>query len=205
MCSTSKQVVYVVDDEPSVRRSVRLILETANHEVLEFESATQFLEQLSTKLRGCVVSDVRMPKLDGIQFLNRMRELGSHLPVLILTGHADVPMAVKAMKLGAVEFLEKPVDPNDLRSKVSSALELEAREHLDRLEVLEIESLYATLTAREVEVLDLLVSGKQPKDVASILGTAQSTVRIQRQSICKKMRADNVSDLIRMIGKVGRM
>lgn len=205
MCSTSKQVVYVVDDEPSVRRSVRLILETANHEVLEFESAAQFLEQLSTKLRGCVVSDVRMPKLDGIQFLNRMRELGSHLPVLILTGHADVPMAVKAMKLGAVEFLEKPVDPNDLRSKVSSALELEAREHLDRLEVLEIESLYATLTAREVEVLDLLVSGKQPKDVASILGTAQSTVRIQRQSICKKMRADNVSDLIRMIGKVGRM
>ena len=205
MCSTSKQVVYVVDDEPSVRRSVRLILETANHEVLEFESATQFLEQLSTKLRGCVVSDVRMPKLDGIQFLNRMRELGSHLPVLILTGHADVPMAVKAMKLGAVEFLEKPVDPNDLRSKVSSALELEAREHLDRLEVLEIESLYATLTAREVEVLDLLVSGKQPKDVASILGTAQSTVRIQRQSICKKMRADNVSDLIRMIGKVGRL
>jgi two-component system response regulator FixJ len=180
-------------------------LETANHEVLEFESATQFLEQLSTKLRGCVVSDVRMPKLDGIQFLNRMRELGSHLPVLILTGHADVPMAVKAMKLGAVEFLEKPVDPNDLRSKVSSALELEAREHLDRLEVLEIESLYATLTAREVEVLDLLVSGKQPKDVASILGTAQSTVRIQRQSICKKMRADNVSDLIRMIGKVGRL
>lgn len=205
MCSTSKQVVYVVDDEPSVRRSVRLILETANHEVLEFESAAQFLEQLSTKLRGCVVSDVRMPKLDGIQFLNRMRELGSHLPVLILTGHADVPMAVKAMKLGAVEFLEKPVDPNDLRSKVSSALELEAREHLDRLEVLEIESLYATLTAREVEVLDLLVSGKQPKDVASILGTAQSTVRIQRQSICKKMRADNVSDLIRMIGKVGRL
>jgi two-component system response regulator FixJ len=180
-------------------------LETANHEVLEFESAAQFLEQLSVEMRGCIVSDVRMPKLDGIQFLNRLRELGSHIPVLILTGHADVPMAVKAMKLGAVEFLEKPVDPRELRAKVASALELEATEYEERLEAIEIESLYATLSPREIEVLDLLVSGKKPKLISTILGTAQSTVRIQRQSICKKMRADNVSDLIRMIGKVGRL
>lgn len=195
--------VFVVDDEATVRRSIRLILERANHDVVEFSSAVDFLDQFDSSLRGCIISDIRMPKLDGIQFLKRLRTIGSNIPMLILTGHADVPMAVSAMKLGAAEFLEKPIDPDTLRSKVAGVLAGEAIAHQQNLETREIESLYATLSPRENEVLNLLVSGRQPKSIATILGTAQSTIRIQRRSILKKMRADSVSDLIRLMGKIG--
>ena len=201
----TSQTVFVVDDEPVVRRSIRLILECADHDIAEFESAVNFLEQHDPSLRGCIISDVRMPKLDGIQFLKKLHQLNSQIPVLMLTGHADVSMAVKAMKLGATDFLEKPVDPDVLRSKVAAALAQDEIAFQIRLEVGEIESFYQTLSPRENEVLHLLVSGKQPKLIATILGTAQSTIRIQRQSILKKMQADNVSDLIRLIGKIGRL
>lgn len=186
----------MVDDEPAVRRSVRLILESAGHTIQEFDSAVDFMEVADVSLRGCVISDVRMPGFDGIQFLKELREVSFHLPVLMLTGHADVPMAVKAMKLGAVEFLEKPVDPDTLREKVANALRGEELQHQHHLEVAEIRTCYETLSPREREVLKLLVDGKQPKTIAQILGTAQSTIRIQRQSILKKMRVDNVYDLI---------
>ncbi|MCL4123564.1 UNVERIFIED_CONTAM: hypothetical protein GTU68_019790, partial [Idotea baltica] len=176
--------------------SVRLILESAGHQIEEFESAVEFVKVISPSLRGCVVSDVRMPGLDGIQFLKHLREINFHLPVLVLTGHADVPMAVKAMKLGAVDFLEKPVEPDVLRDKVAKALQQENQSHQQRLEAAEIKTCYDSLSPREREILRLLVDGKQPKIIASILGTAQSTVRIQRQSILKKMRVDNVYDLI---------
>jgi two-component system response regulator FixJ len=201
----SEQTVFIVDDEPSVRRAVRLILESAGHSIQEFESAVDFLESFDKSLRGCIVSDVRMPKLDGIKFLSRLNDACSQLPVLILTGHADVPMAVKAMKLGAADLLEKPVDPDELRSKVAKALVVEELAFQNNLEAKEIETWLATLSPRETEVMDLLVSGKQPKLIAEILGTAQSTIRIQRQSILKKMQADNVSDLIRLAGKIGRL
>jgi len=185
-----------------VRRSVRLILESAGHEIQEFESAVEFMKIISDSLRGCVVSDVRMPGVDGIQFLKQLSELNFHLPVLVLTGHADVPMAVKAMKLGAVEFLEKPVDPNELRDKVAKTLQREEQNHQQHLEVAEVKACYKLLSPREREVLSLLIDGKQPKMIAKILGTAQSTIRIQRQSILKKMRVDNVYDLIRYADKL---
>ena len=198
----ARQTVFVVDDEPTVRRSVRLILESAGHEIQEFESAVEFMKIISDSLRGCVVSDVRMPGVDGIQFLKQLSELNFHLPVLVLTGHADVPMAVKAMKLGAVEFLEKPVDPNELRDKVAKTLQREEQNHQQHLEVAEVKACYKLLSPREREVLSLLIDGKQPKMIAKILGTAQSTIRIQRQSILKKMRVDNVYDLIRYADKL---
>ena len=143
--------------------------------------------------------------MDGLKFLGRLREIGSPLPVLILTGHADVPMAVKAMKLGAADFLEKPVDPHELRSKVAEALVAEELANQQKAEVAEIIAAYSTLSPRETEVMELLISGKQPKQIAQILGTAQSTIRIQRQSVLKKMRADNVSDLIRLAEKIGKL
>ena len=198
----ARQTVFVVDDEPSVRRSVRLILESAGHSIQEFESAVDFLDVMNASLRGCVISDVRMPGIDGMQFLKQLREMNFHLPVLVLTGHADVPMAVDAMKLGAIEFLEKPVDPNVLRDKVAKSLDYEERRHQQHLEVAEVEACYELLSPREREVLKLLVAGKQPKMIAQILGTAQSTIRIQRQSIIRKMQVDNVYDLIRCVGQL---
>lgn len=205
MSFESVQSVFIVDDEPVVRRSIRLILETADHECIEFESAIEFLDSFDDSKRGCIISDVRMPRMDGLKFLGRLREIGSPLPVLILTGHADVPMAVKAMKLGAADFLEKPVDPHELRSKVAEALVAEELANQQKAEVAEIIAAYSTLSPRETEVMELLVSGKQPKQIAQILGTAQSTIRIQRQSVLKKMRADNVSDLIRLAEKIGKL
>ena len=199
------QTVFVVDDEPSVRRAVRLILESAGHEIQEFESAVEFMKTMSQSQRGCVISDVRMPGIDGMQFLKQLREANFHLPVLVLTGHADVPMAVKAMKLGAIEFLEKPVDPDLLRDRVAKALQSESLNHQQHLETAEIQAGYESLSPREREVLRLLIAGKQPKLIASILGTAQSTVRIQRQSILKKMRVDNVYDLILYADKINQI
>ena len=198
----TNQIVFVVDDEPSVRRSVRLILESAGHHIQEFESAVEFMSVMDASQRGCVISDVRMPGIDGIQFLKQLREINFHLPVIVLTGHADVPMAVKAMKLGAIELLEKPVDPDVLRDRVAKALQHENQNHLQHLEVAEIKACYELLSPREREVLRLLVAGKQPKMIAKILGTAQSTVRIQRQSILKKMQFDNVYDLILYADKI---
>ena len=195
----------MIDDEPSVRRSVRLILESADHQIQEFESAVEFMKVMDASLRGCVVSDVRMPGVDGIQFLKQLRDHDFHLPVLVLTGHADVPMAVRAMKLGAIEFLEKPVDPDVLREKVAKALQHESLNHQQHLEVAEIKAGYKSLSPREREIFQLLVEGKQPKVIAMILGTAQSTIRIQRQSILRKMRVDNVYDLIGFAGKLGHL
>ena len=199
------QTVFVVDDEPTVRRSVRLILESAGHPIQEFESAVEFLKIMNASLRGCVISDVRMPGIDGIRFLKQLRETNFHLPVIVLTGHADVPMAVKAMKLGAIEFLEKPVDADVLRDRVAKALLSESQNHQQHLELAEINTCYESLSPREREVLRLLVAGKQPKMIANILGTAQSTVRIQRQSILKKMRVDNVYDLIIYADKIHQL
>ena len=201
----TSQTVFVVDDEPAVRRAVRLILESAGHEIQEFESAVEFMEIMNESQRGCVVSDVRMPGIDGIQFLKQLREVNFHLPVIVLTGHADVPMAVKAMKLGAIEFLEKPVDPDVLRDRVAKALQSEIQNHQQHLELAEIKACYELLSPREREVLRLLVAGKQPKMIAKILGTAQSTIRIQRQSILKKMQVDNVYDLILSADKINQL
>ena len=199
------QTVFVVDDEPAVRRAVRLILESAGHQIQEFESAVEFMKIMDASQRGCVVSDVRMPGIDGIQFLKQLREVNFHLPVIVLTGHADVPMAVKAMQLGAIELLEKPVDPDVLRDRVAKALQSESQNHQQHLELAEIKACYESLSPREREVLGLLVAGKQPKMIANILGTAQSTVRIQRQSILKKMRVDNVYDLILLADQIDQI
>lgn len=161
--------------------------------------ADDFLAAVDLTRPGCLLSDVRMPGLDGMRLLRRLAELDSKLPVIMLTAHGDVPMAVQAMKVGAVEFLEKPVEPATLRLVVASALAQDEDQRSNLAEIQEIESLLSELTRREREVLELLVDGKSAKTVASIRQVAHNTVRIHRSRIMKKMRADNVADLIRMV------
>lgn len=196
-------VVFVVDDDAPVRKAVRMILEQAGHQVQLFESATAFLDQYDTYQPGCLVSDVRMPGMDGMQLLRELSERGGRIPILMLSAHGDIPMAVRAMQTGAIDFLEKPADPDLLRAKVAEALEKDAAWRLDDEEKQEIERLLTSLTAREREILDLLVDGKDAKLIAKILGTAHNTVRVQRSSIMKKLQADNIADVVRMMSNIG--
>jgi two-component system response regulator FixJ len=197
------QTVFVVDDEPSVRKAVRLILEAASHNVETFDSAMAFLDAYDDSRPGCLVSDVRMPEMDGMALLRRLAAQGAKLPVLMLSAHGDIPMAVKALNTGAIDFLEKPFDADVLRRIVSDALIRDAEWRFGQVEREAIEQLLADLTVREREVLDLLVGGKHAKTIALALGTSHNTVRVQRASIMRKMRADTIGDLMRMMNKIG--
>lgn len=198
------QTVFIVDDEPAVRKAVRLMLLSAGHDVETFASATEFLAAFDPARSGCLVCDVRMPGLDGMELLRRLAKSDNHIPVVMLTAHGDVPMAVDAMKIGAVDFLEKPADPDTLRRKVAEALAWDADSRINQDERNEIAAQLSTLTEREREVLNYLVDGKSARTIAGIFGTSHNTVRVQRTSIMKKMRADNVPDLIRMLNQVSR-
>lgn len=190
--------VFVVDDDAPVRKSLTLILETAGHQVEAFSTAQDFLSAFDTARPGCLLSDVRMPGMDGMALLRRLTEMKCKLPVIMLTAHGDVPMAVDAMKIGAVEFLEKPAEPSALRSAVAAAIQFDAAQRAALAEAEEIATLLRTLTDREREVHDLLIAGKPARTIATVLGTAHNTIRIHRGRLMKKMRADNVADLIRM-------
>ncbi len=190
--------IFVVDDEPSVRKSIQLILERLGFEIKLFESGQAFLDDIEAADIGCLITDVRMPGMDGLQLLEQIQQLQSRLAILLLTGHGDIKMAVRAMKLGATDFLEKPVDPHSLRQKVSDALNEVVIRSGELEEGLEVKAILESLTPREREVLELLANGKSAKAIALILGTAHNTVRVQRANIIRKMKADNVVDLIRM-------
>lgn len=199
----NKPIVCVVDDDDSVRKAVRLILETAGHQVQSFDSATAFLDSFDPSRPGCLISDVRMPVMDGMELLRELSARNARIPILMLSAHGDIPMAVDALKIGAVDFLEKPVEADLLRQKVAAAIERDAEQRRGSEEREEIRRQLDTLTSREREVLDLLVAGKDAKVIAKVLGTSHNTVRVQRSSLMKKMHADNVADLVRMISRIG--
>ena len=191
--------VFIVEDEPLVRRAVGLMLKTAGHNTKEFESANEFLDHYDPNITGCLISDVQMPGMDGIALLKHLQGRQAPIPIIMLTAYGDIPMAVDAIKTGAVEFLEKPVDADLLREKVADALSADADSRAVRAEIDEVRNLMSTLTPREREVLELLADGKSTRTIATILGTAYNTVRVQRTQIISKMKADSVTDLVKMV------
>lgn len=192
--------VYVVDDDEAVRDSLEALFEAAGLQVTTFPSARQFLDAMASPA-GCLVADVRMPDMDGLQLLAELAARPSALPVIVITGHGDVPMAVKAMKLGAADFIEKPFNPDVLLASVRNALRATPGQsgglgpqiagRLDRL------------TAREREVLDLLVIGRPNKGIALELGISPRTVEIHRARVMEKMEAESLSHLVRMAMSAG--
>jgi FixJ family two-component response regulator len=179
------------------------MLEAAGHHVATFGTAEEFLHAYDPLDSGCLLLDVMMPGMDGMELLRRLNHRRPAIPVIMLTGHGDIPMAVDAIQIGAFGFLEKPANPKALREKVAAALAKEAEQRCEREERDEILARFNQLTARERQVARLLIDGKRPKSIATALGTAHSTVRNQQASILKKMRADNVPDLAKMINMLG--
>lgn len=191
-------IVHVIDDDEALRKSLAFLLRAAKVEVQTYDSATSFLDNLSKVKSGCIVTDVRMPGMSGVDLLKRLQQLKLGLPVIVITGHGDVALAVEAMKCGAVDFLEKPFDDEVLLTAIRSALNVQATDAAHKANQAAIREKLASLSNREREVLDGLVAGNPNKTIAYDLGISPRTVEIYRANVMTKMEASSLSDLVRM-------
>jgi len=199
---TGAPIVFVVDDDPSVRSSLKFLLSTVGLQVESFDSADSFLHKKPPDAPSCLVLDVRLPGLSGLDFQRELAARKTRIPIIFLTGHGDIPMSVRAMKAGAVEFLTKPFRDQDLLDAVRIALERDrARREQDK-ELMILQRRFDSLTSREQEVISMVASGMLNKQIADQLGTAESTVKVQRSRATEKMQAESLVDLIRMIEKL---
>jgi two-component system response regulator FixJ len=200
---SEKAIVHVIDDDEAFRQSLAFLLQAAKLEVKTYSSAMAFLDALLDTTASCVITDVRMPGMSGVDLLRRLKELKIGVPVIVITGHGDVALAVEAMKVGAVDFLEKPFDDDVLLASVQSALKRQDGETKRHTERLEIEGRLAGLSNRERDVLGGLVAGRANKQIAFDLGISPRTVEIYRANLMNKMKAGSLSDLVRMALIVG--
>jgi RNA polymerase sigma factor (sigma-70 family) len=196
--SDEKPTVYVVDDDVEVLGAVRFLLRTVGLNVETFASGDEFLEGYDAERPGCLVLDVRMPGMSGLELQQRLGARGSPLPVIFISAHGDIPMAVRAVKAGAVDFIEKPFRDQELLDKIQKAIELNAtmREKLEDREA--IRTRIESLTPRERQVMELVVQGKSNKAIARELEVSQRTAETHRARVMEKMRADSVAELVRM-------
>jgi two-component system response regulator FixJ len=192
-------VVHLIDDDEAVRHSVTFLLATAGFAVRVYESAVKFLEALPTVQPGCIVTDVRMPGLDGLALQRELKARGIGLPVIVMTGHGDVPLAVEAMKAGAIDFLEKPFDDETLLSAIRLAIELHANSARRAEDMIAAKARLDSLTPREQEVLDGLVAGLPNKIIAYNMKISTRTVEVHRANLMTRMGARSLADLVRLV------
>lgn len=195
---SDKAVVHVIDDDEAMRQSLAFLLGTVGMEVQTYDSAMAFLAVAPEIKSGCIITDVRMPEVSGLDLLRRVRELELGIPVIMITGHGDVPLAVEAMKIGALDFLEKPFDDEVLLASVRSALNQLDQDHRRHTERSDIQGRLETLSNRERDVLQGLVAGHANKQIAYDLGISPRTIEIYRANLMTKMQASSLSDLVRM-------
>ena len=202
---TPEQIIYLVDDDEALRDSLAWLLESQGFKVAAFASAEDFLKAWRPEFNGCLLLDVRMPGMTGLELQQHLaeRSTGGHIwPIVFITGHGDIPMAVRAIKAGAVEFLAKPFRDDDLLEAIRHALERDRAGRSEAAELDEIRRKYATLTGREREVIALMVKGMLNKQAAAELGVAEITVKVHRHNIMQKMKVRSLPDLVRMMEKV---
>jgi two-component system response regulator FixJ len=200
---TYRGKVFVIDDDEAMRDSLEFLLGAANFEVTLFESAQLFLDALPSVELGCVVSDVRMPGIDGIELLKRLKTSRNSLPVLIMTGHGDVPLAVEAMKLGAVDFLEKPFEDDRLIAMIEVALKQAESGARSEAAVLDIAARVESLSPRERQVMEGLVAGLSNKQIARDYDISPRTIEVYRANVMTKMLAGSLSELVRLAMRAG--
>ena len=191
-------VVHIIDDDDAARESLAFLLGTAGVPVRTYDSAVAFVNALPEASAGCVVTDVRMPGMTGMELLSHLRERGIGLPVIVITGHGDVPLAVEAMKLGAADFIEKPFDDEVLLASVRAALDKRLEDRERDAKRIEIKEKFAALSPRERQVLDGLIAGNPNKTIAFDLGISPRTVEVYRANLMTKMDANSLSELVRL-------
>jgi two-component system, LuxR family, response regulator FixJ len=193
-----RQLVYVIDDDAAVRDSMGMLLESADLPYRCFDSAQGFLQEHDGSQRGCLVLDIRMPGMTGIDLQQRLSEIGSSLPIIFITGHGDVPMAVEAMRRGAFDFLRKPVNEEGFIERIAHAFERETGDWRQKLDREQARQRIATLSEREREVFELVAEGLANKLVASELGISERTVEVHRSQVMKKLDAKTLAQLVRI-------
>jgi RNA polymerase sigma factor (sigma-70 family) len=193
----------VVDDDAAVLKGLSRLLRSAGLAVATFSSPREFLDRHDPNAPGCLVLDVAMPELNGLELQRTLLARGHEPPIIFLTGHGDIPMSVKAIKRGAVDFLTKPVSDDDLLTAVRDAIEKDRRQRQARAEVADIQQRLATLTPREREVLEHVISGQLNKQIAADLGTVEKTVKVHRARVMAKMKVQSVAELVRLAERAG--
>ena len=193
-----KPVIHVIDDDEAVRDSLRMLLTSVGHEVSVYESGSDFLEQLTTTLSGCILLDIRMPGMSGLELQQVLVEKHCLMPIIFITGHGDVPMAVQAIQRGAFDFLQKPFREQDLLDKIQDALTLAKANQTAEINKLQIQQRIDSLTEREREVMNLVIEGKANKVIAIDLGLSQRTIEIHRSRVMEKMHAKSVAQLVKL-------
>jgi two-component system response regulator FixJ len=196
--STAKPTVYIVDDDQSIRLAMEFLMRSVGIDYAIFQSGDDFLGQYSNEFAGCLVLDIRMPGLGGLELQEKLIEMDSGLPIIFITGHGDVPMAVEAMQKGAVDFIQKPFRDQDLLDRIGTAMQADRERRSERRQKADVQERIAKLTKREKEVLDLVVTGKPNKVIAYELGVSQRTVEIHRARVMEKMQARSLADLVKM-------
>jgi len=201
--NSSKFTVFVVDDDPSVLKALGRLVRSAGLEVELFASPEDFLNRYDQNVPGCLILDVAMPNITGLEMHQTLIEKGSELPVIFLTGHGDIPMSVRAIKQGAIDFFTKPLNDNELISAIQNAQEKDELARNARAQLNELQQRLASLTPRELEVLSHVVSGKRNKQIADDLGIVEKTIKVHRSNLMEKLKVQSLADLVKLSEKLG--